>query len=509
MNRRNFIRSTGFLIGGNSLISELSLNDWNDEIGSWTYTSPESTGVLSEAIASYLKAADASGLEHHGFIMSRYGKVIAEAYWKPFGANQIHTLYSLSKSFTSTAVGMAIQEGYLKLTDKVYSFFPDVLPESMSDNLMKMEIKHALNMATGHVKDTLGPMRNATDVAWSKTFLAQPVEKEPGTHFLYNTGATYILSAIVSKLVGMTLQEYLNTRLYEPLGIKGSDWEMSPEGYNVGGYGLRVCTRDIIRFGNLYLNNGKFKNKQLISSGWISEATRSHIQSTPAGGDWGEGYGYQFWRCRHNFYRGDGAHGQYCIIMPQHGIVIAINSESASMQKQMDLIWQYILPGIKDQSIPANKSALSELKSLSENLMLNANVGSGMAIPNKKIMLNENEYGIQSLEITSNKMKISKADESIHIPFGLNKWVIHNQRIKNPFIRNSQIAMPSKVAATAGMEQNDVKIRIKYIESIHGDLLTIRSTTENNAEILFMSSLVEKNINNQKEGRKPMTGKIV
>ena len=192
MNRRNFIQNTGVLIGGHSLISELAFSNRYDGNGSLTFASPESTGVLSESIASYLKAADSSGLEHHGFVMSRHGKVIAEAYWKPFATDQIHTLYSLSKSFTSTAVGMAIQEGYLKLTDKVYSFFPDMLPESISDNLMKMEVRHVLNMATGHVKDTMGTMRNATDVPWSKTFLAQPVEKEPGTHFLYNTGATYI-----------------------------------------------------------------------------------------------------------------------------------------------------------------------------------------------------------------------------------------------------------------------------------------------------------------------------
>ena len=509
MNRRNFIQNTGLLFGSHSLISDLPLLTWNNVNGVLKYATPESTGVISEAITTYLNAADSSGLEHHGFIMSRYGKVIAEAYWKPFAADQIHTLYSLSKSFTSTAVGMAIQEGHLKLTDKIHTFFPDTLPDAKSDNLLKIEVRHVLNMATGHVKDTMGIMRNATDVPWSKTFLAQPVEKEPGTHFLYNTGATYILSAIVSKLVGMTLQEYLKTRLYDPLGIKGTEWEMSPEGYNVAGYGLRVSTRDIIRFGNLYLNNGKLNDKQLVTADWVKDATSSHIQSTPTGGDWGEGYGYQFWRCTHNFYRGDGAHGQYCIVMPQHGIVIAINSESASMQKQMDLIWQFILPGIKDKPLTSNTSAQFVLKSTSENLMLNAKIGTSSSIQNKKIMLDENDYDIKSIEISANKMKVTKSDGSIDIPFGLNKWVENNLRIKNPFIKNFQSAMPSKVAATAGMDGNDFKVRIKYVEAIHGDLISIKSTPDNGAELFFLSSLVEKNINNQKEGRKPLTGKLL
>ena len=153
--------------------------------------------------------------------------------------------------------------------------------------------------------------------------------------------------------------------------------------------------------------------------------------------------------------------------------------------------------------------AQSELKSISKNLMLNAQVGTGSAIPNKKMLLDENEYGIRSIEISANKMKIYKPNETIDIPFGLNTWVENTQRIKNPFIKNSPMAVPSKVAATAAMEEHDVKIRIKYIEAIHGDLLRIKSLADNNAELSFLSSLVEKNINNQKEGRKPITGKWI
>jgi CubicO group peptidase (beta-lactamase class C family) len=509
MNRRNFVQQTGLLISGHSFLSDLSISALHGGNGSLEYASPESQGVLSEAITAYLKAADTSGLEHHGFVMSRYGKVIAEAYWKPFSADHIHTLYSLSKSFTSTAVGMAIQEGYLKLTDKIYSFFPDMLPESMSENLMKMEIRHVLNMATGHIKDTMGIMRNATDVPWSKTFLAQPVDKEPGTHFLYNTGATYILSAIVSRLVGMTLQEYLKTRLYDPLGIKGTDWELSPEGFNVAGYGLRVSTRDIIRFGNLYLNNGKINNKELIPADYVKEATTSHIPSSPTGGDWGEGYGYQFWRCRHNFYRGDGAHGQYCIVMPQYGIVIAINSESANMQKQMNLVWDYILPGIKEKSLNSNKSAADELKAVAEKLMLNANMGTVTPLQPKKMILDQNEYNINSIELTADNMIIKKSTDTIEIPFGWNKWKLNKVRIGNPFNKNYQSMVPSKIAATAGVDRNDFKLRIKYIEAIHGDLITLKTNADNTVEVTLLSSLVEKNINNQKESRKPLTGKII
>ncbi|MDZ4707007.1 MAG: serine hydrolase, partial [Saprospiraceae bacterium] len=229
IHRRDFIRNSGAYSAGAFMFSHL---DWAGNTGTTGLprATPESTGVSSESIIQYLQEANKSGLEHHGFMFLRHGKVIAEAYWRPFERHQVHTLYSLSKSFTSTAVGLAVKEGLIKLNDKVISFFPELLPEVVSDNLAKMEIHHALSMATGHTVDTIPSMRAAQNVSWIKTFLARPVEKEPGTHFLYNTGSSYILSAIVSKVSGQSVQEYLSSRLYKPLGITQSDWEQSPEG---------------------------------------------------------------------------------------------------------------------------------------------------------------------------------------------------------------------------------------------------------------------------------------
>jgi CubicO group peptidase (beta-lactamase class C family) len=284
-------------------------------------STPEKQGVSSSAIQNFLNEVEKSKIEFHSIMVVRHGHVVAEGWWAPYAAPLKHTLYSLSKSFTSTAVGLAIGEGKFTVEDSVLSFFPDDAPAEMNDNLKAMKVKHLLTMSSGHVKDTIQPMRKSTDT-WAKTFLSQPVEREPGTFFLYNTGATYMLSAIVQKTTGQPLIKYLRPRLFDPLGIVGEDWEMDPQGINTGGYGLRVRTEDIAKFGQLYLQKGKWNGKQLIPSEWIDQATKTQIISNSSKpsrpreeDDWAQGYGYQFWRCRPGGYRADGAFGQFGMVM--------------------------------------------------------------------------------------------------------------------------------------------------------------------------------------------------
>jgi CubicO group peptidase (beta-lactamase class C family) len=516
--RRKFIHDSGALALGYGLLSNFPTIGYGKHTPSLMYASPESQGISSSAILQYLKEASGSGLEHHGFILMRHGKIVSEAYWKPYEPDHIHTLYSLSKSFTSTAIGMAAQEGRIKLTDKVISFFPEYLPASVSDNLAKMEIRHALNMATGHTKDTIGSMRDAKGIPWVKTFLSLPIEKEPGTHFLYNTGSSYTLCAIITKVTGLTTQAYLTPRLFKPLGITQADWEVSPDGINLGGYGLRVTTRDIIRFGQLYLQRGKWDGQQLINEAYVQEATTSHISSNPGDGDWSQGYGYQFWRCKPGFYRGDGAFGQFCIVMPQYDAVIAVNSESKDMQKQMTLLWDHVLPGIKDAPLSENKNEENQLKEFSNSLMLSAQVGSKdnkaiQALKGKTFQLTDNPWGWKSILITTGKqggvITFKKPDQGIALPFGWNEWKTTGHQITNPFAADYRSAVPSSVAATAGGEGNDLlKIRLKYTDGIHGDLLSIKSVDEKTMELNFLSSLAEKGLNNAKEGRTGISGKI-
>ena len=247
-------------------------------------------------------------------------------------------------------------------------FFPDDAPAEPSNNLKAMRVSDLLRMSTGQQAE---PARTA-DQPWTKTFLAQPVPFKPGTHFLYNTSATYMLSAIVQKATGMTVLDYLKPRLFEPLGIEHPTWETSPQGISTGGYGLSIRTEDIARFGQLYLQKGKWQGKQLVPEAWVEAATaRQTSNGSNPQSDWDQGYGYQFWRCRHGAYRGDGAFGQYCVVLPEQDAVIAITSGVKDMQAVLNLVWDKLLPAMQSASpLAADEEADKKLEHTLKGLSL-------------------------------------------------------------------------------------------------------------------------------------------
>jgi CubicO group peptidase (beta-lactamase class C family) len=306
-------------------------------------SSPGAQGVSSAGLLSFVEALDTIDTMNSVMVL-RHGHVIAEGWWAPYDAQSPHSLYSLSKSFTSTAVGLAVAEGKLSVDDEVLKFFSDDAPGEPSANLKSMRVSDLLRMSTGHQAE---PGRKR-DEPWARTFLAQPVPFKPGTHFLYNTSATYMLSAIVQKVTGQTVLEYLRPRLFEPLGIEHPTWEASPQGISAGGFGLSVRTEDIARFGQLYLQKGMWQGKQIVPRAWVDAATaRQTSNGSSPESDWDQGYGYQFWRCRHGAFRGDGAFGQYCVVMPEQDAVLVITSGVKDMQAVLNVAWEKLLPAMK------------------------------------------------------------------------------------------------------------------------------------------------------------------
>ena len=320
---------------------------------------PESQGVSSAAILDFIRTADREVKSMHSFILVCNGHVIAEAWWKPETADKPHVLWSLSKSFTSTAVGLAVAEGKLSIDDPVLKFFPEDAPASASANLKAMRVRDLLTMSTGHQDEV--NLRDETN--WVKAFLAHPVPHKPGTHFKYNTPATFMQSAIVQKVTGEKVVDYLRPRLFEPLGIDPPKWDENPQGISLGGYGLYLKTEDIAKFGQLYLQNGMWNGKRLIQAEWIQEATSKQVSngSDPTK-DWDQGYGFQFWRCRHGAYRGDGKDGQFCIVLPKQNALIAITANTGDMQGELNVVWDELLGAFQDKPLAENEAALAELK---------------------------------------------------------------------------------------------------------------------------------------------------
>ena len=337
---------------------------------------PESLGISSAAVLKWVAAVEENVHDLHSFMLLRHGQVAAEGWWQPYQRSDPHMLFSLSKSYTSTAVGMAVAEGLFSIDDTVISFFPDDLPAWVSPNLQAMQVRHLLAMCTGHDEDTTGYLHQSKDGNWAKAFLLQPVVHAPGTHFLYNTGATYMLSAIVQKTSGQKLINFLTPRLFDKLGIENPTWEEDPRGINTGGFGLNVRTEDIARFGQMYLQGGVWNGERLLSPEWVKAATSKQIDNSPnPNPDWEQGYGYQFWRCRHNAFRGDGAFGQYCIVMPEQDVVLAITSGLGDMQTPLNLVWDILLPAMSPDALPADPSAQQTLAEKLTGLFLNPPAG--------------------------------------------------------------------------------------------------------------------------------------
>jgi len=331
-------------------------------------STPEAQGISSEAILQFVHAADKINTLH-SFMLVRHGYVIANAWWKPEAPNKPHVLWSLSKSFNSTAIGLAIAEGKLSLNDHVLKFFPADAPPDPSDNLKALTVRDLLTMTSGQATEP----KAGKDGPTVKEFLAHPFDYEPGTHFLYNTMGAYTLSAIVTKVTGQTTLDYLKPRLFEPLGIKNPRWDSSGEGYSLGGYGLYLCTEDIAKFGQLYLQKGKWNGRQIIPEYWVDEATRKQVPNdgeghSKIGIDWRQGYGFQFWRCTHNAFRGDGAHGQLCIVIPDKDTVIAITADTGNFAGEMDAIWTQLYPALQPGPLPANPFALVQLAQATTSL---------------------------------------------------------------------------------------------------------------------------------------------
>lgn len=321
-------------------------------------STPEAQGISSASLQSFIEQADQQIETMNSVMVIRHGHIVAEGYWTPYDAETRHALYSLTKSFTSTAIGLAVAEGKLSIDDLVLPLFPEDAPADPGTNLKALRIRDLLAMSTGQHSEA----SNRAGDHWTKNFLAHPFDHKPGTFFLYNTPASHMLSAIIQKKTGEPLIEYLRPRLFNPLGITDPVWNTSPQGVTSGGWGLKLRTREIARFGQLYLQRGKWQGRQLVPESWVMTATSRQVSngSNPRS-DWEQGYGYQFWRTRNGFYRGDGAFGQYCVVMPEHDAVIIITSGVRNMQAVLDLVWEKLVPVFEKKALPADRRSHEQL----------------------------------------------------------------------------------------------------------------------------------------------------
>ncbi len=332
-------------------------------------STPEAQGVDPAGITAFLDTLEAADdIEPHSLMVLRHGHVVAAGWWAPYTPEQPHLLYSLSKSFTSTAAGFAVAEGLLDLDATVLSYFPELDADITDARSRSMKVRHVAAMASGHLTETVERAVRTDPAEPIRGFLLTPPERDPGTVFAYNQPCTYALAAIIQRQSGQTLVEYLRPRLFEPLGIDQAGWQTDHLGRELGFTGLHTTTDAIARLGLLYLQRGSWGGRQLLSEAWVEQATRTQVANPDEPNpDWRQGYGYQFWMARHG-YRGDGAYGQFCIVLPEVDVVVASTAETTNMQGILDAVWEHLLPAFgtapgpgsaSPTALPARLSALS------------------------------------------------------------------------------------------------------------------------------------------------------
>lgn len=328
---------------------------------------PESVGIPSDLIQKLIDKLESGFTEPHGLMIMRHGKVCAEGWWAPYAPGIRHGLQSHTKTYAATAVGIACTEGLLKLEDKVIDIFREEAPENPSENLKKLTVRDVLCMGCG--MDTMP----APSKDWIREFLATPVNHVPGTTYMYNSTGSTLLGAIVRKLTGLGLHDYLKPRLFDKIGINADNlrWIYMPDGMEVGGGGLYATTEDNLRLMKLYADGGVWEGERILSEEYVMKASSlqnesaTEAKNNPMAKDNHLGYGFQIWMCKpKGVYRADGAMGQFTIVVPDRDIIIAITENAAGAhwaQTTLDTMWEFLEEIPEKDSLPENKQAAENL----------------------------------------------------------------------------------------------------------------------------------------------------
>ena len=395
---------------------------------------PENLGIPSDAVLKFVEHLERRKICLHSFMIIRHGEIAAEGYYPPFKSDTLHRMYSQSKTFVSIAVGLLIDEGKLKLSDKVADFFPEYHPENMHEYIANATVRDLLFMATPFSGNNYG----SDTENWTKPFFKQTVTHRSGEIFIYDTGGTVMLNAIVEKLSGKELIEYMCPKLLDHLGFsKDVRCIQRPEGGAWGGSGVLCSTHDIAKFALFLLNKGKWNGVQLLSEEYVTEATSALIDNRLSSDspEMQFGYGYQIWRTRNNGFAMYGMGSQLSVCVPDKDLVFITTADTQIVPHGTDIIldafWHDIYTHIADDKLPENSEALKKLNDKLENLefiSVNGNPASSKSLEysGKKYKLEQNRMNISDVQFNFDGdlgiMKYTNATGRHEIKFGICKY---------------------------------------------------------------------------------------
>ena len=320
-------------------------------------SSPSEQGVDPAGVAGFIDALEAHpGIEAHSVIVIRHRNIVAAGAWWPFRLDRAGLLYSLSKSFTSTALGIAVGDGLVDLDASVLDYFPEVPLADVPERVRARTVRHVASMRTGHRHETWESALATDPVDPVGAFLRMSVEDDAGSVFTYNQPPVMTIAALVRRVTGASVSDLLRNRVLDPVGAGPIGWQQYPAGDDLAWSGLFATPDAVARLGQLYLDDGRWAGRQVLPTGWAAVASSAHSDTSGEPfPDWQQGYGLGFWRGRHGF-RGDGAWGQFCLVLPEHDAVVAITSAVVHMQDVLDAVYAHLLPAMRTDPAPRSKA---------------------------------------------------------------------------------------------------------------------------------------------------------
>lgn len=313
----------------------------------WRTSPPEAQGMDAARLAQMLTRIQQQHLALHSLLVIRHGYIVSETYFPPYAQASRHQLYSCTKSFVATLVGIALDQGYIDRTShRVLDYFPQRTFDNLEASKAAMTLDDLLTMRSGlawHEGDAAyQDMYYSSD--WVKYVLDEPMAVPPGSQFNYCSGCSHVLAAIVQQATGVSLREYAEKNLFEPLGITSVQWDTDAAGLPIGGWGLQITPREMAKLGYLYLHQGQWDGQQVVSAAWVKTATQKHT-----GTDSSLGYGYQWWTYpTWGAYAALGRYGQTIFVIPEADLVVVTTAQLDNHDEIFKLIEQFIYPAVRD-----------------------------------------------------------------------------------------------------------------------------------------------------------------
>lgn len=440
-------------------------------------TTPEEMGLHSQNILKLLERLEKENISVVSMMLLRHNQVLYEAYWPPYTQEQLRTVYSLSKTFTAMAIGIAVGEGKIRLDERIVDLFPEQAKNAPnSPQLQMLTIRHLLMMSTGQGNEPFH-QENAWDDAIS-AFLREPFADTPGETFRYNTGATYMLSAAL-KQRGIDLEEYLRDKLLTPMGITGTRWIRDPNGICTGGFGFSLHPEDIAKLGILLMQSGRWNGQQLVPEWYVREATTRQISSgDDPNSDWAQGYGYQIWQCRHGAFRADGMYGQLCVVHPATDTILVTNCLTQNMGGVLNAYFDEVLMKYESDAVVDEPEVTERLRQKTANLRYERDLpeDDGSDIPPEYLNLDAPNVWMR-LTLDGDMLTMRNTQGQLLVIAGRGGWhTIHRAVHCEPFFMRDKADTPALGAW--GMKDGRLTLKIFEPEMVEEDTLTVEKTEQ-------------------------------